>query len=134
MAIEDIGVLADEVESDLVAAFDGVFATEERGFETLEPFVERLVQSDGVSVLAWTWQVRHVGPVRQAVEDPRGSDTVEALFIPTTNRSATIHGITVIDESSGEAIFTRFIDWFGLYAELGAVIMARPVVAERTRP
>lgn len=138
MPIEDVEALVDEVRSDLVGAFDGIFETEGRGFETLEPFVERLVQGDGVSVLAWVWHVRHVGPIRRAVPerppDPPDMDTLDVQFIPATERSATIHGVTVIDESGGEAIFTRFIDWLGLYAELGAVTMARPLVDERPRP
>ena len=69
-----------------------------------------------VSVLAWEWGVRHVGSLQGT---------------PATQRDVTLRGMTVVDDRSGERLLSRYIDWLGLYAELGALSIARPLVEDR---
>jgi hypothetical protein len=89
--------------------------------------------SEALSVVAWEWPVVHVGSIQG---------------ISATGRSVTLRGVTVIelasavierereenfvDEGEGDLMFSRYIDWLGLYAELGAVTIARPQVDDRS--
>jgi hypothetical protein len=40
--------------------------------------------------------------------------------------------MTAIDGRRGEPQYSRYIDWLGLYADLGAVTIARPPVEDRS--
>jgi len=90
--------------TDVVRAVD-VFADEPVG-----------TVSEAASVVAWEWPVVHVGHLQGT---------------PPTGKAVTIRGITVIDGRSGELLFSRYIDWLGLYAQIGAVTTARPLVDDR---
>lgn len=137
MTIERVTDLVEEVRADLTEGFVEIFE-EVGGFSVLSPFEDVLVQSGAVSVLAWAWNVRHVGPIPRTLPDqpppPEDILTVPVQFIPATERVLTINGVTVVDERSDSPTFHRFIDWFGLYGALGAITMARPPVDERRRP
>jgi hypothetical protein len=113
------------VAEDLAEGFGGMF----REVEPVRPvgvFAEQAVgalpspdadeRAALVSVLAWEWPVHHVGSIQGT---------------PATLRDVTLRGMTVIDERSGERLFSRYIDWLGLYAELGALSIARPLVEDR---
>ena len=60
--------------------------------------------------------MRHVGPLQGT---------------PATGREVTMRGVTVIDGRGADPQFSRYIDWLALYAELGAVTIARPPVDDR---
>lgn len=111
------------VAEDLTEGFGSIF--EER--EPLRPvglFENELVGTmpdaeSGVSlvaVLAWEWPVRHVGYLQGT---------------PATLRDVTLRGMTVIDDRGDGRQLARYIDWLGLYAELGALSIARPLVEDR---
>lgn len=103
------------VAEDLAEGFGSIF----REVEPLRPagvFAEQSVGASLVSVLAWEWPVHHVGSIQGT---------------PATLRDVTLRGVTVIDELSGERLFSRYIDWLSLYAELGALAIARPPVEDR---
>jgi hypothetical protein len=129
----------DEVESavaavadDLAQGFGGIF----EGRSDLVPvgrFAEEVVGtiSETVSVVAWEWPVTHVGPIQGT---------------PATGRELVMRGVTVIereetvvgrredvvDGGAGDLVFSRYIDWLALYAELGAVTISRPQVDDRS--
>jgi len=106
-----------EVTQDLTTGFEGIFDTVE-DVRAVGVFMDEAVgtESDVASVLAWEWQVRHVGPLQGT---------------PATLKDLTVRGMTVIDGSSGRLMFSRYIDWMGLYAQIGAVTIARPPVDDR---
>jgi hypothetical protein len=102
---------------DLEAGFRGIFDALDRP-SPVGVFAETEVGADDVSVLAWEWRVRHVGSLQGT---------------PATGREVTVRGVTVIDGRGSDPQFSRYIDWLALYAELGAVTIARPPVDDRSR-
>jgi hypothetical protein len=118
MPLFNISDAVQAVLQDLNVGFDGIF----KGVEDPKPagvFADVEVGADGVSVLAWEWKVRHVGSLQGT---------------PATGKTLTIRGTTVIDASDGgEPTFARYIDWLALYAQIGAVTIARPPVRSRAR-
>ena len=106
-----------EVIQDLTSGFEGVFQTVE-DVHAVGVFTDEAVGtvSEVASVLAWEWQVLHVGPLQGT---------------PATLKELTVRGVTVIDGSGPRLMFSRYIDWMGLYAQMGAVTIARPPVDDR---
>jgi hypothetical protein len=104
------------VDEDVRAGFDGVFEAMD-DLRPVGPFVDAEIGADGVSVLAWEWSVRHVGSLQGT---------------PATGRELTLRGVTIVDGRGSEVLFSRYIDWLALYAELGAVTIARPPVDDRS--
>jgi hypothetical protein len=105
----------DAVSNDLNEGFGGIFEGIDR-VRAVGVFAEEAVGADRVSVLAWEWPVRHVGSLQGT---------------PATGRELTLRGLTVIDARDGE-LFSRYIDWLALYAELGALTIVRPPVDDRS--
>lgn len=117
MPLFDVNDAIGAVSRDLAEGFGGIFeATDD--VRAVDVFAEEAVgtMSDSVSVLAWEWPVRHVGSLQGT---------------PATGRDLTVRGVTVIDGRGDELLFSRYIDWLALYAELGAVTIARPPVDDR---
>jgi len=134
---EDVERALREVSQDLAHGFSGIFDGPD-GVLPVGRFAEEAVGtvSDTVSVVAWEWPVVHVGPIQGT---------------PATNRELTLRGVTVIErrktviergdtevegeetdgDGSDELLFSRYIDWLALYAELGALSIARPQVDDR---
>lgn len=132
---EDVERALHAVSQDLADGFAGIFDGQ-GGVLPVGRFAEEAVGtvSDTVSVLAWEWPVRHVGPLQGT---------------PATHRELTLRGVTVIErrssvidrgdtviereetEADGNLLFSRYIDWLALYAELGALSIARPQVDDR---
>src|SRR5262245_8511800 len=114
---EGTGDAIGEINEDLKAGFGEVFETIEDA-RAVGVFADRSI-GDGadtgnqVSVVAWEWQVRHMGYLN---------------YLAPTGKEVTMRGVTVVDESTGERLYSRYIDWLQLYAELGAVAMVRPPV------
>jgi hypothetical protein len=106
-----------EVIQDLTTGFEGVFETVE-DVRAVGVFTDEAVGtvSEVASVLAWEWTVQHVGPLQGT---------------PATLKELTVRGVTVIDGSGPRLTFSRYIDWMGLYAQIGAVTIARPPVDDR---
>jgi hypothetical protein len=94
----------------------------ERIFQEVEPlravglFADESVGADNFTVLAWEWPVQHIGHLQ---------------LTPATGKTLTIRGVTLIDDRGPERVFSRYIDWLALYAEIGAVTIARPPVDSR---
>jgi hypothetical protein len=111
----------EEVGADLETGFEGIFAVNTEVDEPLSPvgvFARVPIGADDVAVMAWEWQVRHVGPLQGT---------------PATGREVTMRGVTVIDLRDGDDHqYSRYIDWLALYADLGAVTIARPPVDDRS--
>jgi hypothetical protein len=108
------------VRQDLMQGFEGIFVPLDDPSEALSPvgvFADDTVGAEDVSVMAWEWRVVHAGPLQGT---------------PATGIELTIRGMTAIDGRRGEPQFSRYIDWLGLYADLGAVTIARPPVEDRS--
>lgn len=116
MPLFDVVETIQVVSRDLTGGFEGIF----EGMDDLHAvgvFADEEVGADGVSVLAWEWPVRHVGSLQGT---------------PATGRELTLRGVTIVDGRGDEVLFSRYIDWLALYAELGAVTIARPAVDDRS--
>jgi hypothetical protein len=130
---EDVERALEAVSEDLAHGFSGIF----EGSDDLRPvgrFAEEAMGtvSDTASVLAWEWPVVHVGMIQGTA---------------ATNRELTLRGVTVIErretvvsrgdkvidgDNDSELLFSRYIDWLALYAELGALAIGRPQVDDRS--
>jgi hypothetical protein len=68
--------------------------------------------------VAWTYQAKHTGSF---------------AGIQPTGRTVTVRGATLVDWSSGDPLFYRYIDWLDLFQQIGLSMSGRPVVdpAER---
>jgi hypothetical protein len=109
---------------DLNLGFEGIFRGVGDGVDgpkAVGPFEQDAVGADGISVMAWEWEVEHIGSFP------------DDLGIPATHQTVTLHGVTIIDgrHDRNDPQFARYIDWLGLYAQLGAVTFARPPVDDR---
>jgi hypothetical protein len=114
-----------EVSRDLENGFADVFLGVEDGAEGARaagPFANTAIGADGISVVAWEWTVEQVGPL-PGVEPLQGT--------PATHKVVTIRGVTIIDGRRPTPRYARYIDWLALYADLGAVTIARPAVDHR---
>lgn len=70
---------------------------------------------DGVVAVPWRYECRHVGNFRN-------------LF--PTGRSLTIHGVTFVDGRGDEPVFHRYVDWAGVFTQLGLTVSGRVLVDE----
>jgi len=130
------------VSLDLTTGFAGTFA----GPEEVTPvgrFRDQAVgtlsdlPSDLLSVVAWEWPVEHVGPL-QGISATHRNLTLRGVTVIERAINVTGREETVLTEGEGEGeietelVFSRYIDWLALYAELGAITIARPQVDDRT--
>jgi hypothetical protein len=72
--------------------------------------------NDEISVLAWEQPVIHVGSLQGT---------------PPTGKELILRGVTIIDGNGGDPLYSRYIDWLALYADIGAITIARPAVEDR---
>jgi hypothetical protein len=117
---ETIEEALEAVRDDLGEGFRGIFVPVDDETEALTAvgvFADEPVGADLVSVIAWEWRVSHDGRLQGT---------------PATGAKVTMRGLTVIDGREGEQQFSRYIDWLALYADLGAVTIARPPVDDRS--
>ncbi len=52
---------------------------------------------------------------------------IDRLFIRGTGNPVVVDGLTVLEDRDGDIFARRFVDWLGVYAQLGLVFAGRPV-------
>lgn len=114
MTIDQLA-LRDLVADDVQAGLGEVFALSDEGLGLLDSLgdLDEPLGSEHHDVLPWQWSARHVGVL---------------AGIPPTGREVVIRGLTVVEWRDGEPWFHRFIDWLGLFDQVGAALVTRPPV------
>ena len=113
MALEpnDLHELVDRDVSDgLVDAFQRT-----EGLGSLDTFgtLDEPISSGTHDVLPWQWAGRHMGSL---------------AGIPPTGRDVVVRGVTIVENRDGELVYHRFVDWLGVFEQLGAMLVTRPAV------
>ena len=122
MPLFEVDQALEAVKEDLTVGFRDIFQSAGDGPTAVGVFADRPIgtepgtESDTVSVVAWEWDVIHAGSLQGT---------------PRTARQLTMRGVTVIERAEEGLVYWRYIDWLALYAGLGAVTIARPVVDDR---
>jgi len=116
------------VQEDVVAGIGEIFEPRAEGgaaFAPGPPFdgdVE--VQSDSVVAVPWKYECRHVGEVYDDGDEHERAPNLFAGLFPT-GKALTIHGVTFVDRSGTEPRFYRYVDWAGVYSQLGLTVSRR---------
>ena len=94
-----------QVIDDLAPALKDVFPSDGFAF-TPAPGLPSVIRSGGAAVVAWEY---------------RGDEQRNPLARSAPLRTVTLRGITVVVGEGEKALFHRYIDWAGVYDQLGMV-------------
>jgi len=129
MPSEDAREIAAQVRSDVEGRLGKYFAPvddEPTGFQAVETFgddgiVEGSTDNGGTfTFVRWRWRGRHLEPVPDRLG---GMD----LVAPTGN-AVEVEGLTAVEaRRDGQFVARWFVDWLGVYAQLGVIIAGRPI-------
>lgn len=107
--------LTELVATDVRLGLGDAFDLSTEGLQPLDSFAasDEPIASSAHDVLAWQWEGRHIGTL---------------AGVPPTGRSVVVQGVTIVDHRGDEPWFHRFVDWLGVFDQLGAVLVTRPAV------
>lgn len=114
MALES-DELYELVAADVQEGVGAIFEATAGGLAALDTFGDLYepIASSTHDVLPWMWEGRHVAPL---------------AGIPPTGTVVQVRGVTIVDRAGEEARFHRFVDWLGVFQQLGASLVTRPAV------
>ena len=103
------------VAADVAAGVGAIFENVDGGLSALDTFgrVDEPIASSTHDVLPWMWEGRHVAPL---------------AGIPPTGTLVQVRGVTIVERGDEEPRFHRFVDWLGVFQQLGASLVTRPPV------
>ena len=110
---ESFSIVNDDITAGLGDIFEPLDA---RSVMVAEAFrdTERISNSE-VTAVPWSYQCRHTG---------------DFYGVFPTGRNLEIQGVTFVDNRSGRTLLHRYVDWAGVFAQLGMSVSGRVSVTE----
>jgi hypothetical protein len=111
------GVVMSDVVDGLERSFEPWDGNAPESFLVSEEFrdEENFIGNDLIAAVPWTFHCRHTGNFQE-------------LF--PTGRELNIDGITLVDSRRGDVQLHRYVDWAGVFAQLGLEVSSRIPITE----
>jgi hypothetical protein len=108
--------LIDQIAEDVQEGLKGMFSVDK--LQVMAPFDESPLTNGGYSAQPWAIDAVHDG---------------DFAGIAPTGAHVTIEGVTIVQHASGgsDPLYLRYVDWAGVFAQLGVAITGRPLIDAR---
>jgi hypothetical protein len=110
---ESFSVVDDDITNGLGDIFEPISS---RAVSVAQAFRDtETITNTEITAVPWTYQCRHVGDFN-------------GIF--PTGRNLEIQGVTFVDNRGGRTLLHRYVDWAGVFTQLGMAVSARVSVTE----